>query len=92
MQDINERLQKFNPSLIGSQLTNDHASDANSERPGLTQSRLRELSDFNDDTKSMVSMHSNLTGFSRKSAVSMLNLDSQEVFGDGKKLPGEKGL
>jgi len=31
MQDINERLQKFNPGLIGSQLTSDHVSQKGGE-------------------------------------------------------------
>ena len=98
MADINERLQKYNPSLIGSQITNDHMSDASSvlndnNKGGLTKNRLREFQQLNDDTRSMISMQSNLTGFSRKSGVSMLNMDSiVSSFGDFKKLPGEKGL
>jgi hypothetical protein len=37
---------------------------------------LNEFQGINDDTKSMISMQSNLTGFSRKSGVSMLNIES----------------
>lgn len=37
-------------------------------------------------------MSSNLTGFSRKSGVSLLDLDSITSFGEKKKMPGEKGL
>ena len=97
MADINERLQKFNPSLIGSQITSDHMSDTSSvmndnSKSGLTKNRLREFQQQNDDTRSMISMQSNLTGFSRKSGVSMLDMDSIVSFGDFKKLPGEKGL
>jgi len=40
----------------------------------------------------MISLGSNITGFSRKSALSMLNMDSIISFGDFKKMPGEKGL
>lgn len=40
----------------------------------------------------MMSMSSNLTGLSRKTGVSMLDLDSIASIGETKKLPGEKGL
>jgi hypothetical protein len=41
----------------------------------------------------MVSMSSNLTGLSRKTGISLLNVDSISQMGaDQKKLPGEKRL
>jgi hypothetical protein len=41
----------------------------------------------------MISLGTNITGFSRKTALSMLNMDSiVSNFGDHKKLPGERGL
>jgi hypothetical protein len=39
----------------------------------------------------MISMSSNLTGFSRKSGVSMLNIDAISSI-SSQKLPGERGL
>ena len=39
----------------------------------------------------MISLSSNLTGFSRKSGVSMLNMESITSISQGK-LPGERGL
>jgi hypothetical protein len=37
-------------------------------------------------------MSSNLTGFSRKSGLSLLNMDAITSFGERKIMPGEKGL
>ena len=82
MASINEALQKFNPGLIGSQLTNDHMSEYSGN---LTKNNVR---DFNDDTRSIMSMQSNITGISRKTAVSMLNMDSIISSNSQKKLPG----
>ena len=50
-----------------------------------------------DDTTSMISMDSNISGFSRKSGVSLINMDSILSMGTGasgisRKLPGVKGL
>jgi hypothetical protein len=60
----------------------------------LTRDRLNEFQGLNDDTRSVISMQSNLTGFSRKSAVSMLNIDAIVAL-DSKKgsygLPGTSG-
>lgn len=88
MADINSKLQKFNPGLVGSQVTSDHLS----ENTGLTKGKLNQLPGNFDDQRSMISLGSNITGFSRKSALSMLNMDSIISFGDFKKMPGEKGL
>lgn len=85
MADINRRLLKFNPGLQGSQITSDHISEV--ESSNLNKHNLNML---NDDTRSVISMNSNLTGFSRKSGVSMLDLDSIVSFGELKKLPGER--
>lgn len=46
-----------------------------------------------DDTRSMISMSSNLTGLSRKTGISMLDVESISQMGaEQKKLPGDKGL
>jgi len=100
MQELNEALEKYNPALLGSRITGDNfdteASVISSGKKGmkLTRDRLNEFQGLNDDTRSMISMQSNLTGFSRKSAVSMLNIDA--IVGlDSKKgsygLPGTSG-
>lgn len=52
---------------------------------GLSKNRLKEF----DDQRSMVS---NVSGMSRKSAVSLLDIDSITSIGSSKKLPGERGL
>lgn len=52
---------------------------------------MNEFQGINDDTRSMISMQSNLTGFSRKSGVSMLDIDSIVSTGS-KRAPGERGL
>ena len=57
----------------------------------LSKDRLREFAGMHDDTQSMISMQSNLTGFSRKSGVSMIDIDSIVSTGS-RKAPGEKGL
>ena len=58
---------------------------------GLSKNRLRELGGM-DDSKSVMSMQSNVTGISRKSAVSLIDIDSITSIGTSKKLPGERGL
>ena len=85
---------------MGSRITGDNhdteASVISSGKKGtkLTRDRLNEFQGLNDDTRSMISMQSNLTGFSRKSAVSMLNIDAIVAL-DAKKgaygLPGTSG-
>jgi len=85
---------------VGSRITGDNfdteASVISSGKKGtkLTRDRLNEFQGLNDDTRSMISMQSNLTGFSRKSAVSMLNIDAIVAL-DAKKgaygLPGTSG-
>jgi hypothetical protein len=85
MAEINKRLLRFNPGLQGSQITNDHMSEV--ESSNLNKQNLKML---NDDTRSVISMSSNLTGFSRKSGVSMIDLDSIVSIGELKKLPGER--
>jgi hypothetical protein len=91
MAEINERLQKMNPGLVGSQMTSDHVSEASGDKSGLNKQKLKNLGGF-DDNRSILSMGSNLTGFSRKSAVSMLNMDSITSNDLPKKMPGSKGL
>ena len=90
---------------MGSRITGDgnddnfdtEASVISSGKKGmkLTRDRLNEFQGLNDDTRSVISMQSNLTGFSRKSAVSMLNIDAIAAL-DSKKgsygLPGAKPL
>ena len=85
---------------MGSRITGDNfdteASVISSGKKGtkLTRDKLNEFQGLNDDTRSMISMQSNLTGFSRKSAVSMLNIDAIVAL-DPKKgaygLPGTSG-
>lgn len=72
-------------------MTSDHLSEFGS-RSTLSQKKLNMLPGMNDDAKSIISMQSNITGLSRKSAVSLLDLESITSFGDNKKLPGESGL
>lgn len=87
MSEINEKLQKFNPSLVGSQITGDHLKDE--FRSQMSAGKMR---NFNDDTRSMISMSSNLTGLSRKTGISMLDVESISQMGEQKKMPGDKGL
>lgn len=49
---------------------------------------------FNDDTQSQISMNSNISGMSRKTNVSLIDLGSITSLGSGgsKKLPGQKSL
>ena len=72
-------------------MTSDHLCDFGS-RSTLSQKKLNALPGLNDDAKSFISMQSNITGLSRKSAVSLLDLESITSFGENKKLPGESGL
>ena len=51
----------------------------------ISKNKLREF----DDQKSMMS---NVSGMSRKSALSLLDIDSITSIGSSKKLPGERGL
>jgi hypothetical protein len=45
MQEINAQLQKFNPGLVGSQVTSDHLSEGS----GLTKGKLNQLPGNFDD-------------------------------------------
>ena len=60
----------------------------------LSKNRLKELRQ--DDTRSMVSMQSNISSFSRKSGVSLINMESILSLGGAsgvsKRLPGATGL
>jgi hypothetical protein len=55
------------------------------KKRGGSKNRLREF----DDQRSMMS---NVSGMSRKSAVSLLDIDSITSITSGKKMPGERGL
>lgn len=96
MQKINEKLQKFNPALLGSQMiANDRfdieasviSSGKKKPRGGAAYPQL------NDDAQSIMSRDSNISAISRKSGLSLLDMDSiTSIAGRGKKLPGERGL
>ena len=98
MQDINEKLQKFNPSLIGSQIVGQ--SDGFDTEASVIDSgrkRRREHSARIDDTRSMISAVTNASAVSRRSGVSLLDIGSiasanPSTIGGTKKLPGERGL
>ena len=97
MQQINDKLQKFNPALVGSQLIANDRFDleasviSSGKKPrGGGPSALARL---NDDTLSMMSRDSNISAISRKSALSLVDLDSiASIATKAKKLPGERGL
>lgn len=98
MQKINETLQKYNPALLGSQvIANDHfdieasviSSGKKKPRGGGPAAPPR----LNDDTQSMMSRDSNISAISRKSALSLIDMDSiASIASRAKKLPGERGL
>lgn len=46
-----------------------------------------------DDTRSIISMDSNISAMSRKSGISMIDMDSiASIAAQAKKMPGERGL
>ena len=97
MQQINDALQKFNPSLIGSQMIANDSFDVEAsvisvgkKVPGRTEFGKGRGT---DDTRSMISMDSNISAMSRKSAVSLIDMDSiASMAAQAKKMPGERGL
>ena len=100
IQEINDALQKFNPALVGSQMISNDNFDteasviASGKKPrGLSKNKLSGLN-IQDDTRSQISMSSNISGLSRKSNVSLLDIGSIASIGTGgsRKLPGERGL
>ena len=88
IQDINDRLQKFNPGLVGSQIMSSDNFDTEASVISGGKNAKNKMREF-DDQRSMMS---NVSGMSRKSALSLLDIDSITSVGSSKKLPGERGL
>lgn len=98
IQEINDKLQRFNPSLIGSQIV---ASDTYDTEAAVIEmgrrDKRRQMDSRIDDTKSMMSAMTNASAVSRRSGVSLLDIGSiasanPSSMGGTKKLPGERGL
>ena len=98
MQQINDKLQKFNPALVGSQVIANDRFDLEASVISSGKKKTRGgvptvLTRLNDDTQSIMSRDSNLSAISRKSALSLIDMDSiASIASQAKKLPGERGL
>ena len=100
MQDINSRLQSYNPSLVGSSMMSNDNFDTEAQiipaagrREKFSKNRLNDLP---DDTRSVMSFESGVSVTSRKSGISLLDMGSILSLGGASKvsgkLPGAKGL
>ena len=92
--------------MIGSQIINSDNFDSESsiitsgkrDASKGFNSKLNELNRRFDDQRSIISMKSNITGISRRSAVSLIDLDAitsggiSHITNAAKKMPGEKTL
>ena len=100
IQEINDKLQRFNPSLVGSQIVADDTYDTEAAviETGRRDPYKRRHNDSRiDDTRSVMSAMTNASAVSRRSGVSLLDIGSiasanPSSMGGMKKLPGERGL
>lgn len=93
MQRINDALQKYNPSLAGSQMLANDRFDVEASVISAGKKMPRGLDGGVDETRSVMSRDSNISTVSRKSTVSMIDMDSiASIAAQAKKMPGERGL
>ena len=101
IQDINERLQAFNPTLAGSAMMSNDNYDREAQilpshkREKFNKNRGDDAQD-RTDAQSVISMGSNISNYSRKSGLSMLDMGSILSIGGtskgSQKMPGIKSL
>lgn len=93
MQKINDALQKYNPSLVGSQMLANDRFDVEASVISAGKKVPGRLDRGIDDTRSEMSRDSHISTVSRKSTVSLIDMDSiASIATQAKKMPGERGL
>lgn len=86
-------MQKYNPSLVGSQMLANDRFDVEASVISAGKRGPGGIDRGIDETRSVMSRDSNISAVSRKSTVSMIDMDSiASIASQAKKMPGERGL